>query len=100
MQTVHEEPLPGIKNSKFKEVVCKVMLDYRMKQLQQHYTKELSDALEGLEQSYHSKRNEAFEKLVATYLYYTDIDNISRMAIYYLPFPRAMTFEHTKKADN
>ena len=35
-----------------------------MKQLQQHYTKELSDALEKLEQSYHCKRNEAFEKLV------------------------------------
>ena len=35
-----------------------------MKQLQQHYTKELSDALEKLEQNYHSKRNEAFEKLV------------------------------------
>ena len=67
MQTVHEEPLPGIKNSKFKEVVCKVMLDYRMKQLQQHYTKELSNALERLEQSYHCRRNEAFEKLVATY---------------------------------
>ena len=65
MQTVQDEPpLPGIKNSKFKEVVCKVMLDFRMKQLQQHYTKELSDALEKLEQNYHSKRNEAFEKLV------------------------------------
>ena len=35
-----------------------------MKELQQHYTKELSDALEKLEQNYHSKRNEAFEKLV------------------------------------
>lgn len=40
------------------------MLDFRMKQLQQHYTKELSDALEKLEQNYHSKRNEEFEKLV------------------------------------
>ena len=37
-----------------------------MKQLQQHYTKELSDALDKLEQNYHSKRNEAFEKLVPT----------------------------------
>ena len=35
-----------------------------MKQLQQHYTKELSDSLEKLEHNYHSKRNEAFEKLV------------------------------------
>ena len=65
IQTVKEEtPLPGIASSKFKEVVKKVMLDIRMKQLQQKYTKDLSEALEGLEQNYHSVRQEAFEKLV------------------------------------
>ena len=40
------------------------MMDIRMKQLQQRYTKELSEALENLEQNYNSTRHEAFEKLV------------------------------------
>ena len=55
----------GIKNSKFKEAIKKVMLDIRMKQLKQKYTQDLSDALESLEQTYYSTRQEAFEKLVA-----------------------------------
>lgn len=64
-QTVPEETsLPGIKSSKFKEVVKKVMLDIRMKQLQQKYTQDLSDALENLDQNYHTMRQEAYEKLV------------------------------------
>ena len=41
-----ETPMPGIKNSKFKEAVKKVMLDIRMKQLKQKYAQDLSDALE------------------------------------------------------
>lgn len=72
MQTVQkdEAPLPGIKNSKFKEIVCRVMLDIRMKQLQQRYTKDLSEALEKLEQNYNSTRTEAFEKMVDTQKYF------------------------------
>lgn len=46
------------------------MLDIRMKELQQRYTKDLSEALEKLERNYNSTRTEAFEKLVHTYMYF------------------------------